>query len=83
MTDSQKVKVHEIAAAMAKSGLSNSFVAKAASLAMVYEGALGLMILWSKEEDKKGRDEIVADLQEEIDAHTEIAFDWSAWLENL
>jgi DNA-binding phage protein len=71
-TPEQKVEVHKIAAKMAESGLSAEFVSKAADLALIYEGAFDLMVLWSEEEDKSERTQIVADLQDEIDSHVEV-----------
>ena len=70
-TVSQKIDVYKIAAQMADNGLSKEFIADAVDLALCYEGAHDLLVLWSQEEDQVQREEIVADLQDEIDDHKE------------
>lgn len=65
------VQIMEIATRMKHAGLSNQFISDTAKLAQEYEGAYDLIVLWAKEETEKGRNEIVADLQEEIDSHEE------------
>jgi DNA-binding phage protein len=65
-TDTQKVRVYQIAADMKSGGLSDSFIASAVKLAEYYEGAYELFELWSSEEDEKERDQIIADIQDEI-----------------
>ena len=64
-----KVEIYKIATEMAESGLSASFVADTVDLALEFEGAYDLMMMWSKEKDQAECDEIVTDLQEEIDNH--------------
>lgn len=66
-----RVEIYKIATDMAGSGLSATFVSDAVDMALDFEGAYDLMVMWAKEEDQKERDEIVADLQEEIDNHKE------------
>ncbi len=63
------VHIMGIATRMKHARLSNQFISDAAKLAQEYEGAYDLMVLWDQE--VKGRSEIVADLQEEIDSHEE------------
>jgi len=68
---SAHVQIMEIATRMKHVGLSNQFISDVAKLAQEYEGAFDLMVLWDQEETEKGRNEVVADLQEEIDSHDE------------
>src|SRR5438128_76016 len=63
----EQVKLFAIAVKMKKSGLADSFVVDAVRTALEFEGVADLMNLWMDEEDKKARDEIVADIQEMID----------------
>lgn len=66
-----RVEIYKIATQMSQAELSASFVSDAVDLALEFEGAYDLLVMWSKEEDQKERDEIVADLQGEIDSHKE------------
>ena len=66
-----RVEIYKIATDMAESGLSAAFVSDAVDMALEFEGAYDLMVMWTKEDEQKERDEIVADLQEEIDNHKE------------
>lgn len=66
-TDEQKVRVYEIATSMKKYGLPDSFIAQAVKMAEYYEGASDLLELWESEEDENEKNQIVADLQDEID----------------
>ncbi len=70
-TDDQKVRLFEIAAAMATSGLESSFIAAAVALAGESEGIYDLMELWADQADAGSRDEIVADIQDAIDEDVE------------
>ncbi|MFN8369589.1 MAG: helix-turn-helix transcriptional regulator [Bacteriovoracaceae bacterium] len=54
-----------------KNRLSNKFIANAVEIGLYYEGVFDLFELWAKEEDEKERDQIIADLQEEIDEYKE------------
>lgn len=63
----EQVKLFAIAVKMKKAGLADSFVVDAVRTALEFEGVSDLMNLWMDEEDKKVRDEIVADIQEMID----------------
>lgn len=70
-SDAQKVRVYEIAASMKKFGLADSFIAHAVKLAEYYEGAYDLFELWDSEEDESEKQQIVADLEDEIDEYKE------------
>lgn len=61
-----KVELIEIGSLMHKAKLPNAFVAAAVETAFSFEGVYDLMKMWSEEEDKKERAEIVADIQELI-----------------
>lgn len=63
----EQVKLFAIAVKMKKTGLADSFIVEAVRTALEFEGVADLMNLWMDEEDKKVRDEIVADIQEMID----------------
>lgn len=70
-TDDQKVRLFEIAAAMAATELAKSFIAAAVALASDSEGIYDLMELWADEPDAGSRDEIVADIQDAVDEDVE------------
>ena len=70
-TDEQKIEVYKVAVSMHEAGLSNAFVTEAVQLSLEYEGAYELMKLWQEEDDHEERNEIVADLQDEIERHKE------------
>ena len=70
-TSEQKVKVYTIAAMMNQFGLSATFVERAVSLAVEYEGMFDLLELWSEELNTRDKHEIEADMQEMIDEHEE------------
>ena len=70
-SDDQKIKVYEIAIEMKKKGLSAHFITASVEQALEYEGTHDLMVLWSEADDEVERNEIVADLQNEIDAKAE------------
>ena len=53
---------------MKSSNLSDEFVSAAIRTALDYEGVADLIIMWSKETDAAERDEIIADIQEMIEA---------------
>src|SRR5437870_2193065 len=63
----EQVKLFAIAVKMKKAGLADSFIVDAVRTAFEFEGIADLMHLWMDEEDRKVRDEIVADIQEMID----------------
>jgi hypothetical protein len=70
-TDKQKVRIYEIATSMKEHGLSDAFIAHSVKLAEYYLGAFDLLELWEREEDEKERNQIIADLQDEIDEFKE------------
>lgn len=72
-SDAQKVRLYEIAAEMARSGLSSSFIVGAVELASDSEGIYDLMELWSSEDEPGERGQIEADIQEAIDEAAEQA----------
>lgn len=65
---SEQMKLFDIAIKMKKSGLAEDFIVTAVKTALKFEGVADLLNLWFDEGDKKERDEIVADLQDMIDA---------------
>jgi lambda repressor-like predicted transcriptional regulator len=70
-SDDQKVRVYEIAAQMKKIGLSSRFISACVEQALDYEGTHDLMVLWAEAQDEVERNEIIADLQDEIDFRSE------------
>ncbi len=67
----QKVRLYVIATEMKQFGLSDLFIANAVELGLDYEGVYDLFELWAVEEDSNERDQIIADLQEEINEYKE------------
>lgn len=53
-------------------GISREFVASIIMLAFRYEGVYDLLVMWSMETDSRLKDEIIADLQEEIDESSQL-----------
>jgi DNA-binding phage protein len=68
----QFIILGEIANSMLATGISREFVASVIMLAFRYEGVYDLMVMWSTETDSELKDEIIADLQEEIDESSKI-----------
>lgn len=68
-TPKQQVRVYEIAAAMNAARLNATFITKCVNMALEYEGTHDLMALWAESKSAQERDEIVADLQDEIDRY--------------
>lgn len=68
----QFIILGEIANSMLATGISREFVASVIILAFRYEGIYDLMVMWSTETDSELKDEIIADLQEEIDESSKI-----------
>lgn len=64
----RELGLFEIAGQMKASNLSDEFVVAAIRTALDYEGVADLVIMWSKETDIAERDEIIADIQEMIEA---------------
>lgn len=67
-TPAHEMKLFKIALDMKKNGLTDEFVAEAIKTALHYEGVAELVELWDKETDASERSEIIADLQEMIEA---------------
>ena len=65
---SAQVELFTIAVEMKKVGLADSFIVIAVQTALRLEGVSDLMHLWADEKDCKERDEIIADIQDMIDA---------------
>lgn len=53
---------------MEKAGLPESFIKDAVRTALDFEGVADLIKLWQDEEEQKERDEIIADIQDMINA---------------
>lgn len=64
---SNKVKLFRIAAQMEKEKLPNIFIVTAIKTALEFEGVSDLLNLWSEENDKNEKEEIVSDIQDMID----------------
>ncbi len=65
---SDQMKLFDIAIEMKKAGLADAFIVDAVQTALKFEGVADLMHLWSDEKDSKEHDEIIADIQDMIDA---------------
>src|SRR5476649_2252945 len=65
---SHEMKLFEIALRMKKKGLSDEFVIMAIKTALYYEGIAELVELWDQETDVSEQNEIIADIQEMIEA---------------
>lgn len=70
-TPEQQLKVYEVATLMNAHGLSTVFITDCVKLALEYEGAHDLMVLWSEAVSQADKHEVIADLQDEIDMHQE------------
>lgn len=68
---SKQMELFAIAMKMGKAGLPASFIVSAVQTALQLEGVSDLMHLWVEEKDKEERDEIIADIQDMIDACTQ------------
>ncbi len=68
----QQLKVYGIATAMKTAGLDANFITNCVKLAFEYEGAHDLMQLWAEASNQEEKDEVIADLQDEIDTHQEL-----------
>jgi DNA-binding phage protein len=71
LTPDLKAELIEIGHLMLKSKLPKPFVAAAVETAFSYEGVYELMKMWTEENSKKERDEIVSDIQDLIDDCTQ------------
>lgn len=63
----QKAKLYSIAAKMEKNQVDIAFINEAVELACLKEGIFDLLEMWDEAESWEERNEIVADIQEEID----------------
>lgn len=63
-----KVGIFYIAVQMHKAGIPENFIVDAVRAAQGLDGAADLMHLWSEESDQTEKDEIIADMQNLIDA---------------
>jgi len=70
-SDEKKIKVYEVATQMKKLGLSDRFISACVDQALQYEGTHDLMVLWSEADSEVERNEIIADLQNEIETKEE------------
>ena len=62
------VELFKIATQMKEAGLSDHFISSAIRCALVFEGVADLVQIWSQENDLVERNEIIADIQEMVDA---------------
>src|SRR5437016_3228533 len=53
---------------MKKLGLADAFIVSAVKTALEFEGVADLMHLWVEEKDSQEKEEIIADIQDMIDA---------------
>jgi DNA-binding phage protein len=67
-TEGAKVGLFKIAIAMQKFGIPDIFIVRAVRAALDYEGIFDLMKLWEDETKTPERKEIIADIQDMIDA---------------
>jgi DNA-binding phage protein len=65
---SKEVKLFKIAAQMEKVKLPNIFIVTAIKTALEFEGIADLLSLWSEEDEKNEKEEIISDIQDMIDA---------------
>lgn len=65
---SAQIELFAIAVKMKKSGLADAFIVGAVQVALNLEGAADLMHLWMNENGIAEKDEIIADIQDLIDA---------------
>lgn len=65
---SAQVELFAIAIKMKKAGLADSFIVNTVQTAFQLEGVADLMHLWANEKDREERDEIIADIEDLIQA---------------
>ena len=68
---SKEVKLFKIAAQMEKEKLPSIFIVTAIKPALEFEGVADLLNLWSEEDKKNEKEEIISDIQDMIDACTQ------------
>src|SRR5262245_36927735 len=66
--ETDQIILFKIALEMKKAGLPQVFIVNAVRAALDFEGIADLMKLWSNEDEQKERDEIIADIQDMLDA---------------
>ena len=68
--EARQVDLYVVAAQMRQAGLPDVFISGAVEVASRYRGARELMMMWHElEETSQERDEVVADLQEMLEAY--------------
>lgn len=65
---SNQVKLFKIATQMEKEKLPNIFIVNAIKTALEFEGVADLLKLWSEEDERNEKKEIISDIQDMIDA---------------
>jgi DNA-binding phage protein len=65
---SKQIKLFFIATKMKKSGLSDFFIVNAVRVALEFKGVSDLMSIWAEEKDANEKEEVIADIQDMIDA---------------
>lgn len=68
---SAQVELFAIAIKMKKAGLADFFIVSSVQTALQLQGVADLMHLWADEKDSEERDEIIADIQDMIDAYAQ------------
>lgn len=64
----KQIKLFSIATKMKKAGLSDLFIVNSVRVALEFEGVADLMSIWAEERDDKEKEEVIADIQDMIDA---------------
>jgi DNA-binding phage protein len=67
-TLAKQMQLFTIAIKMKKACLSESFIVNAVRTALEFDGVADLMSFWAEENDKNEKDEIIADIQDMIEA---------------
>lgn len=65
---SNQIKLFKIAIQMEKEKLPTIFIVNAVKTALEFEGVADLLSLWSEENNKNEKEEIISDIQDMIDA---------------
>src|SRR3990167_1597941 len=64
----EQLHLFQIAFQMKSADLPSNFIVAAVKCALEFDGVADLLRMWEEETDKKERDEIIADIQDMIDA---------------
>ncbi len=67
-TLAKQMKLFSIAKKMKKAGLTDSFIVNAVRVSLEFDGIADLMSLWAEEVEQKEKEEIIADIQDMIEA---------------